>query len=97
MNQIMRKKPHSGTFKFKVALAAIKGDRTIPDLCQEFGIVASQLHKWKREFLDKGAMVFGAAQTASSDRQSEIDKLHRTIGKLKVENDFLEQVLRSSR
>ena len=90
----MKKKPHSAEFKFKVAIASIKGDRTIAELCQEFGIVSSQLCKWKKEFLEKGACTFGGSSNTAQSSQAEIDKLHATIGKLKVENDFLEKIMR---
>ena len=94
----MRKKPHSAEFKFKVALAALKGDKTIAELSHEFGVVGSQIHKWKKEFLEHGATVF-KGNTASKGQvdQNEIDKLHATIGRLKVENDFLERFVRGNR
>lgn len=92
----MKKKPHNGAFKLKVALSAIKGDRTTAELCQEFGIVSSQLFKWKKELLEKGDQVFGGSDPKKTDT-SQIDKLHATIGRLKVENDFLERALGKSR
>ena len=93
----MRKKPHSGAFKFKVALAALKGDKTTAELCQEFGIVSSQLHKWKKMVLEQGANIFKDPGASPQSERTEIDKLHATIGRLKVENDFLEKVLGRSR
>jgi transposase len=89
----MRKKPHSGEFKFKVAVAALKGDKTTAELCQEFGIVSSQLHKWKKMVLEQGANIFKEPSVSPQSERAEIDKLHATIGRLKVENDFLEKVL----
>ena len=73
-------------------LALLKGDKTSTELCQEFGIVSSQLFKWKKEFIENGSEVFekGALKNTS---ENEIQKLHALIGKLKVENDFLENVL----
>ena len=47
----MKKKAHSEEFKFKVAIAAIKGEKTTAELCQEYGIVNSQLFKWKKALL----------------------------------------------
>lgn len=90
----IRKKPHTAEFKFKVALAAIKGDRTVPQLCAEFSVVSSQIHKWKQAVLRQGSSVFGGhaiSQGGVEDR--ERDQLHATIGRLKVENDFLAKVL----
>lgn len=97
MNQ-MRKKPHSAEFKFKVALEALKGERTVAELCHEFGVVSSQIHKWKKELLEQGAAIFrGGLLSKAPARDPEIDKLHATIGRLKVENDFLAHVLGRSR
>jgi transposase-like protein len=50
----MKKKPHSAEFKFKVALAAIRGDKTMAELCSEYGIVSSQLFKWRKALLEGG-------------------------------------------
>lgn len=92
----MRKKPHSGEFKFKVALEAIRGDKTIATLCQEYGVVSSQIAKWKKTVLDQGSLVFKGPGSSGRLDQPDIEKLHATIGRLKVENDFLEHVLRRS-
>jgi transposase-like protein len=93
----MKRKAHNAEFKFKVAIAAIRGEKTAADLCYEFGIVSSQLHKWKKEFLENGAEVFRNTSSAQIVSNSDVDKLHATIGRLKVENDFLEKVLGRSR
>jgi transposase len=93
MVKAIRKKAHSAEFKFKVAVAAIKGEKTMAELCQEFSIVNSQLHKWKKELLDNGAEVFKNTSSAQIITNSDVDRLHATIGRLKVENDFLEKVL----
>jgi len=86
------KKKHAPAFKFKVALAALRGDKTSAQLCSEFGVASSQLYNWKTELLERGAEVFSdkRRETAPSD---EVEKLHAAIGRLKVENDFLSKVL----
>ena len=89
-NQI--KKYHSSKFKLKVALAAIKGDRTIAELCQEYGVVSSQIYAWKTHLEAQGEMIF-EDKRKHKEPEVEIEKLHATIGKLKVENDFLARVL----
>ncbi|MEM7175300.1 MAG: transposase [Chlamydiota bacterium] len=89
-------KKHSSAFKFRVALAAIKGDKTVSDLCQEFSLAASQIYAWKKELEDRGVEIFETKNPAG-EHQKEVDKLHGVIGKLKVENDFLERALASSR
>lgn len=93
----IRKKPHSSAFKFKVALEAIRGEKTISALCQEFGVVSSQIAKWKKVLLEEGASVFKGAGLSKAVENHDVERLHATIGRLKVENDFLEHVLRRSR
>jgi len=94
---LIRKKPHRAEFKFKVALEAIRGEKTLVQLCQEYGVVSSQIAKWKKVVLEQGAGVFSGTSSGSSSCSNDIDKLHATIGRLKVENDFLERVLGKSR
>ncbi len=96
MNKIRRQ--HSEGFKFKVALAAVKGDRTNAELMQEFGICESLIHKWKSHLLKQGAFVFSGTDLKSSSSengQAEISRLHEKIGQLVVERDFLKNALRS--
>src|SRR5262245_54559797 len=93
MVKSIKKRAHSAEFKFKVAIAAIKGEKTSAELCHEFGIVNSQLHKWKNDLLENGAEVFKNTSNAQINPNSDIDRLHAAIGRLKVENDFLEKAL----
>lgn len=93
----MKKKAHSAEFKFKVAIAAIKGDKTTAELCQEYGVVSSQLFKWKKALLEHGHDLFRSGTPTQSTEAAQIEKLHATIGKLKVENDFLEKFAGRSR
>lgn len=86
------KKKHVPAFKFKVALAALKGDKTTSQLCSEFGVASSQLYNWKTELFERGAEIFSDRRRESAP-SDEIEKLHAAIGRLKVENDFLSRVL----
>ena len=88
----IRKKPATAAMKFRVALEALKGEKTMAQLTQEFGVVSSQIFKWRKELLEKGSEVFGRG-SGSENGQETINQLHVVIGKLKVENDFLERVL----
>jgi transposase len=89
----MRKKPHTSQTKFKVALECIKAEKTIEQI-QEYGVLSSQIYKWRKELIEHGADVFSNKREPSIDSDVDLDKLHATIGRLKVENDFLEKALK---
>jgi transposase-like protein len=85
------RRTHSPAFKARVALAALRDDKTMAELCKEFELHASQVIEWKRQLLQGAADVFasGGQVTAAVD----LAPLHAKIGQLALENDFLERVL----
>jgi transposase-like protein len=85
---------HSPDFKAKVALAAMKGDRTIAQLSDQFGVHVSQITAWKEQLQEGAANVFGPGTgTASAAPPIDVKALHAKIGELTLENDFLEGAL----
>ena len=86
------RKMHSPQFKYKVAQAAINGNKPVAELCQEFGVAASQIHAWKKHFEEHAPQVF-ADKRRSENHEETVEKLHAIIGKLKVENDFFAKAL----
>jgi transposase-like protein len=89
------RKKHNAAFKAKVALAAVRGDRTIAELASAFGVHPNQIYNWKKQLLDGAVSVFEGGGAAAEGRVSEaqVDLLYRQIGQLKVENDFLARKL----
>ena len=85
---------HSPAFKAKVALAAMKNDRTIAQLAEQFDVHANQITAWKDQLLASAADVFERGGNAkSSAAEIDIKSLHAKIGELVLENDFLERAL----
>jgi transposase len=85
---------HTPAFKAKVALAAIKGEKTLADLAQQFDVHPNQITQWKSQLQEGAAGVFGSDARSDSDvPRVDIKSLHAKIGELTLENDFLEGAL----
>lgn len=86
------KKKHNAAFKFKVALA-LKGRSTV-DICRDYQISSSLVHKWKDQLQKSGALFFGDLQTPASEGwERERSKLYQHIGELSTQLGFLKKVL----
>jgi transposase-like protein len=85
---------HTPAFKAKVALAAIKGEKTLAELAQQFDVHANQITQWKAQLQDGAAGVFGSETRAdAAATRIDLKTLHAKIGELTLENDFLEGAL----
>ena len=89
------KKPrrnHSAAFKARVALEALRGERTVAEIAAHHEVHATQVTAWKTQLLEKAAGIFGGDALAADGRE-RIRELHEKIGELTVERDFLEGAL----
>ena len=84
------RRSHSPAFKAKVALAAIKGERTLAELAQLYDVHPNQITAWKAQLVESAADVFGSGSAAKEAALSvDLKTLHAKIGELTLENDFL--------
>ena len=90
--QRRRRRNHTGAFKAKVALAAIKGDRTLAQLAEQFDVHPNQITSWKAQLESGAADVFGPG-VGQATPAIDVKSLHAKIGELTLENDFLEGAL----
>jgi transposase len=88
-----KRRNHSSNFKAKVAVAALKGDKTLVELAEQFDVHPNQITEWKRQLLDNADQLFGKSERLSQESEYKIKELHAKIGQLTMERDFLEQGL----
>ena len=88
----IKRRQHSSKFKSQVALATIKGDKTIAQLSKEFNISHSRITAWKKIAIEGMSSLFDARiKSSESISEHEAEKLYAQIGKLQVERDFLKK------
>jgi putative transposase len=92
VNEMPKRKQHSAQFKFKVALEAAKGTKTLSQLASEHELHASQISEWKGRLLKQGASLFSTT-TARQQREQEarVAELYEQIGRLQMELEWLKK------
>ena len=93
----MTKRPrrnHSPVFKAKVAVAAIKGEKTLAELAQQFDVHPNQITTWRSQLMEGAAGVFGSdGHSGPAEPAIDVKTLHAKIGELTLVNDFLSGAL----
>ena len=90
MSQV--RKRHSADFKSKVAIEAIREQKTINELTAEYAVHATQIHNWKKQALAAIPAAFSTRQeNQQQDQQAIIDELHRQLGQAIAERDWLKK------
>ncbi len=90
-----KRKRYVPAFKAKVALAALRNEESTAELAQRFGVHPTMIASWKRALMDGATDIFDKGHKSHKQAEGQIDELHRHIGQLKVERDFLARKLGS--
>lgn len=87
----MIRKQFGPDFKARVALEAVKGNKTSSELSSEYKVHSTQIASWKKQLLTGLPLIFSKKIHSSDNNNAQSDDLYKEIGKLKVENDFLKK------
>ena len=87
-----KRKQHTAAFKAQVALAALKGDRTVNELAGQFGVHPTLIHTWKKQLLQGAEAVFASGvKTDANEAEAQKAELFEQIGRLKMELEWLKK------
>ena len=87
-----KRKSHTAAFKAQVALAAVKGDKTISELASQHGVHPTMIHAWKKQLLGNVEDLFqSGAKTSAGEHEALEAQLYEQIGRLKTELDWLKK------
>ena len=85
------RKTHTPAFKAQVALAAVRGDRTVNELASQFGVHPTLIHGWKKHLLAGAETVFASGTKDSAAVEDHQTELYEQIGRLKMELEWLKK------
>lgn len=89
----MNRNLRTAAFKQKVAIEALKGERTINEIAKEFGVHPVQVSQWKKELVEGAELLFGKRKRKNLDTEVEKAALERKVGQLTIEIDWLKKKL----
>lgn len=87
-----KKKRHTAKFKFSVALDAAREVKTLNELASQYGVHSTQISQWKKQLIEEGDGIF-TPHKKNTGQQKKLDELHRTVGEVTVERDWLKKKL----
>ena len=86
-----KRKQHTAAFKAQVALAALKGDKTVNELASQYGVHPTLIHTWKKQLLAGADRVSHSGKVVMADAEAEKAELFEQIGRLKMELEWLKK------
>lgn len=89
-----KRRKFTDQFKAKIALEALRGDKTIQEIAAKHQVHPNQVSQWKRQAMEGMADVFARGGKSEGPSDAEVKELHAKIGRLTIENDFLSQGLK---
>ena len=93
---MLKRRNHDPAYKARVALEALKGERTVSELSGKYGVHPTMIDLWKKALLEAAADIFerGGKKAGPEFDEAAVRELHAKIGELAVANDFLERKLK---
>ena len=86
------RKKYDAALKAKIALEAVKGDKTIREISSEYGVHSNQIMKWKKQLLEELPSIFSDKRAKTEKEREDLEaELYRQIGQLKVELEWLKK------
>jgi transposase len=86
-----KRRVFGGSFRAKVALAAVKGDKTLAELASQFDVHPNQVSAWRKELIERAAELFEDRRKQKRDDEASSEELYEQIGRLKMEVDWLKK------
>ena len=87
-----RRRNNSASFKAKVAVAAVRGEKTLAELAQQYGVHPNQIQGWRDRLMSSAERLFERVVGRDNDTEHQVKELHAKIGQLAMERDFVRQV-----
>jgi transposase len=90
---VVKRKRHTAAIKAQVALAAVKGDKTVNELASHYGVHPTLIHAWRKQLVSGAEALFtnGAKGQAATDAEAQKAELFEQIGRLKMELEWLKK------